>query len=131
MKKSLFLAMAISMGLLVGCGDSSSENSNPVGGNGDSSIVKDGDVSLTAFFPAELNASDVVAWYATDVETESREGVSLAYLSAVYLFKDGSFIVTESQLRDSKGYHKGVVAEGGWSGSDYSNGIIEITMKPI
>ena len=52
MKKSLFLAMAISMGLLVGCGDSSSENSNPVGGNGDSSIVKDGDVSLTAFFPA-------------------------------------------------------------------------------
>ena len=86
MKKSLFLAMAISMGLLVGCGDSSSENSNPVGGNGDSSIVKDGDVSLTAFFPAELNASDVVAWYATDVETESREGVSLAYLSAVYLF---------------------------------------------
>lgn len=129
MKKSLFLAMAISMGLLVGCGDSSSENSNPVGGNGDSSIVKDGDVSLTAFFPAELNASDVVAWYATDVETESREGVALTYVSAVYLFKDGSFIVTESQLRDSKGYHKGVVAEGGWSGSDYSNGIIEITMN--
>lgn len=129
MKKSLFLAMAISMGLLVGCGDSSSENSNPVGGNGDSSIVKDGDVSLTAFFPAELNASDVVAWYATDVETESREGVALTYVSAVYLFKDGSFIVTESQLRDSKGYHKGVVAEGGWSGSDYSNGSIEITMN--
>ena len=129
MKKSLFLAMAISMGLLVGCGDSSSENSNPVGGNGDSSIVKDGDVSLTAFFPAELNASDVVAWYATDVETESREGVTLTYVSAVYLFNDGSFIVTESQLRDSKGYHKGVVAEGGWSGSDYSNGIIEITMN--
>ena len=40
MKKSLFLAMAISMGLLVGCGDSSSENSNPVGGNGDSSSSK-------------------------------------------------------------------------------------------
>lgn len=129
MKKSLFLAMAISMGLLVGCGDSSSENSNPVGGNGDSSIVKDGDVSLTAFFPAELNASDVVAWYATDVETESKQGVSLVYISAVYLLNDGSFIVTENQLRDSKNYHKGVVAEGGWSGSDYSNGIIEITMN--
>jgi hypothetical protein len=131
MKKQLFLAIAISMGMLVGCGDSSSDSptspTNPITKDDNGTDVG----SVSAFFPAELNASDVVAWYATDVETESREGVSLAYLSAVYLFNDGSFIVTESQWRDSKGYHKGVVAEGGWSsgGSDYSNGIIEITMN--
>lgn len=131
MKKQLFLAIAISMGMLVGCGDSSSDSptspTNPITKDDNGTDVG----SVSAFFPAELNASDVVAWYATDVETESREGVTLAYVSAVYLFNDGSFIVTESQWRDSKGYHKGVVAEGGWSsgGSDYSNGIIEITMN--
>lgn len=130
MKKALFLAMAISMGLMIGCGDSSSDSpTNPNTKDDYGTDVSDKTGSVTAFFPAERSASDVVAWYATDVETESREGVALTYVSAVYLFKDGSFIVTESQLRDSKGYHKGVVAEGGWSGSDYSNGIIEITMN--
>lgn len=130
MKKALFLAMAISMGLMIGCGDSSSDSpTNPNTKDDYGTDVSDKTGSVTAFFPAERSASDVVAWYATDVETESREGVTLTYVSAVYLFNDGSFIVTESQLRDSKGYHKGVVAEGGWSGSDYSNGIIEITMN--
>ena len=130
MKNHFFLAIAISMGMLVGCGDSSSDSpTNPNTKDDYGSDISDKTGSVTAFFPAERSASDVVAWYATDVETESREGVTLTYVSAVYLFNDGSFIVTESQLRDSKGYHKGVVAEGGWSGSDYSNGIIEITMN--
>ena len=146
MKKSLFIAMAISMGLLIGCGDSSSDSptspasptsstnpTNPITNDDNCTEVSDKTGTVTAFFPAERIASDVVAWYATDVETECQEGVSLAYVSAVYLFNDGSFIVTENQLRDSKNYHRGVVAEGGWSseGSDYSNGTIEITMNGV
>ena len=131
MKKYFFLAIAISMGMLVGCGDSSSDS--PTNPNTNGTEISDKTESVTAFFPTNYNANDVVAWYATDVTTESKNGVSLVYVSAVYLFDDHTFIVTETQLRDSKSTRKGIVAEGGWASedNDYSNGTIEIRMNGV
>ena len=134
MKNHFFLAIAISMGMLVGCGDSSSDSpTNPNTKDDYGSDISDKAESVVAFFPTGYNADDVVAWYATDVTTESKNGVSLVYVSAVYLLNDGSFIVTETQLRDSKSTKKGIVAEGGWSSedNDYGNGTIVITMNGV
>ena len=134
MKKQFFLAIAISMGMLVGCGDSSSDSpTNPNTGDNYGTDIGNKAESVTAFFPTSYNANDVVAWYATDVTTESKNGVSLVYVSAVYLFNDHTFIVTETQLRDTKSTRKGIVAEGGWASedNDYSNGTIEIRMNGV
>ena len=93
MKKALFLAMAISMGLMVGCDDSSTSPNNS------SNIKGNSAESVSAFFPTGYKASDVVAWYATDVETVQDNDAVKTMVDAVYLFKDGTFLATESKLK--------------------------------
>ena len=120
MKRLIFLAMAISMALMIGCGDDSS--GSPTG-------VQLSQESVKAFFPTGYKTEDVVAWYASDVETTSDGGITETEVEAVYLFKDGSFIATESNLKvkssnNAKTFSNEVAAVGTWSGSmdDFANG---------
>ena len=126
MKKSLFLAMAISMGLMIGCGDDSStspSNSTNINGNSTESVA--------AFFPIGYNTADVVAWYATDIETFQDDEMLKKTVDAVYLFKDGTFLATESKLKVKDGktkFSNGVATTGTWSGSDdFENGVFQIS----
>ena len=125
MKKLIILAMAISMTLMIGCGDDSS--GSPTG-------VQLSQESVKAFFPTGYKTEDVVAWYASDVETTSDGGITETEVEAVYLFKDGSFIATESNLKvkssnNAKTFSNEVAAVGTWSGSmdDFANGSFTIT----
>ena len=75
---------------------------------------------VSAFFPEGFDADKVVAWYATDEETINDKGRTLTMVDAVYLFKDGSFIVTEQKVKKNENvsiYENAVVAEGTWTGS--------------
>ncbi|MBR6123915.1 hypothetical protein IKQ19_10040 [Candidatus Saccharibacteria bacterium] len=135
MKKALFLAMAISMGLMIGCGDDSSTSPNTSSntnenGNSSNQVTSE---SVEAFFPTGYKASNVVAWYATDVETATEKDVVKTTVDAVYLFKDGSFIATECKLKvksDKTTFSKGIAATGTWSGSDdFKNGAFQISFE--
>lgn len=127
MKRLIFLAMAISMALMIGCGDDSS--GSPTG-------VQLSQESVKAFFPTGYKTEDVVAWYASDVETTSDGGITETEVEAVYLFKDDSFIATESCLKvkssnNAKTFSNEVATVGTWSGSmdDFANGSFMITFN--
>ncbi|WP_298771910.1 hypothetical protein [uncultured Fibrobacter sp.] len=145
MKKTLYLAMAtISMGLMAGCGDSSSssspdddsriESSDSI--NSSDSSDKGGTeeaTTVSAFFPEGYDADKVVAWYATDEQTISDKGQTKTMVDAVYLFKDGSFIVTEQKVKEKNNistFENAVVAEGTWTGSkdNVKNGSLTISL---
>ena len=115
MKKIFLLAFIVAMGLLVACGSDSSTNSSG-----------SDDTSVSAFFPTGYNSKDVVAWYATDVITKTDSDRTISYIDAVYLFKDGSFVATESKkkVKSSKTtLSNGIAAIGTWTGdNDFSNG---------
>lgn len=143
MKKGLFFAFALSMGMMVGCGDSSSDSGfnasennggnstdNNGGGNADTSAVAD---TLTPFFPEGYKAEDVVAWFATEASTDVEKDRTKIFVDAVFLFKDGSFVATENKVKirpDEVTYSKDVVGKGTWTGSkdDFENGAFEIKM---
>jgi hypothetical protein len=142
MKKGLFLAFALSMGMMVGCGDSSSDSvanasenggkntSDNNGGTVDAQAIAD---TLTPFFPEGYKADDVVAWFATEVTTDVEKDRTKIYVDAVFLFKDGTFVATESKVKikpDGVTSSKGVAAEGEWAGSqeDFENGSFEIAI---
>lgn len=156
MKKSLFLAMAVSMAMFIGCEDSSSGSSvnapddNSAGnsssvdedinssdsGNSSSSVGEEVNPStpVEAFFPEGYDASNVEAWYATDPVTSEDHDQTKTIVEAVYLFQDGSFIVTEQKkkVRDvTTIIENAVVAGGTWNSEegDYKNGVILITME--
>ena len=127
MKKALFLAMAISMGLMVGCDDSSTSPNNS------SNIKGNSAESVSAFFPTGYKASDVVAWYATDVETVQDNDAVKTMVDAVYLFKDGTFLATESKLKvksDKTKFSNEIAAAGTWFGSDdFENGVFQVSFE--
>lgn len=142
MKKALFLAFALSMGMMVGCGDSSSDSvanasenggkntSDNNGGTVDAQAIAD---TLTPFFPEGYKADDVVAWFATEATTDVEKDRTKIYVDAVFLFKDGKFVATESKVKikaDEITYSNGIAGEGEWAGSqeNFENGSFEITM---
>lgn len=88
---------------------------------------------VSAFFPVGYDADKVVAWYATDEQTISDKGQTKTMVDAVYLFKDGSFIVTEQKVKEKNNistFENAVVAEGTWTGSkdNVKNGSLTISL---
>ena len=130
MKKIFLFALATSMAFFVACGDDSS--SSPSGGSGKTQISEE---SVKAFFPTGYKTEDVVAWYASDVETRNDKGQTKTTVEAVYLFKDGTFIATESQLKvksdNTKKFSNEVATKGTWTSTDndFENGSFEITFN--
>jgi hypothetical protein len=141
MKKSLFVAMAISMGLMIGCDDSSTSPNNSSNTNANNSSNINGGSSgqvtaetVSAFFPTGYKTADVVAWYATDAETVQDNDAVKTMVDAVYLFKDGTFLATESKLKVKNNgttkFSNGIAATGTWSGSDdFENGTFQISFE--
>lgn len=139
MKKTLVFGLALAMGMLVGCGDDSSSNpSNPADpgsvdpGKGSASSGTEVTESLAAFFPTGYKAEDVVAWYTSNVDTVLEKDQTKLLLDAVYLFKDGSFLATESKLKIKSDVAKlstGIATTGTWTGAknDFENGSFEIS----
>ena len=139
MKKTLVFGLALAMGMLVGCGDDSSSNpSNPADSGsvdpGKSSASSGTEVTefLAAFFPTGYKAEDVVAWYTSNVDTILEKDQTKLLLDAVYLFKDGSFLATESKLKIKSDVTKlstGIATTGTWTGAknDFENGSFEIS----
>ena len=122
MKKLFFIALAASMAMLAACGSDSS--SSPTGYSGSGQLSPK---SVAAFFPTGYKTEDVVAWYATDVETVNDGKQTKTLVDAVYLFKDGTFIATESKLQVKSGktsLSNGVATTGTWTGTgkDFENG---------
>ena len=141
MKKSLFVALAISMGLMIGCDDSSTSPNNSSNTNANNSSNINGGSSgqvtaetVSAFFPTGYKTADVVAWYATDAETVQDNDAVKTMVDAVYLFKDGTFLATESKLKVKNNgttkFSNGIAATGTWSGSDdFENGTFQISFE--
>ncbi len=128
MKKIFLLALAASLSLFVACGDDSSSPSG--GGSGTEQLSEE---SVKAFFPTGYKTEDVVAWYASDVETINDGDQKKIMVDAVYLFKDGTFIATESKLKvksnGDKKLSNGIAAKGTWAGTveDYANGTFTVS----
>ena len=140
MKKIFYLAMVVSMGIFAACdGDSStSPNTDNTTNSGTNTSVNGSgnaasDESVTPFFPTGYNASNVVAWYTSEPETIVDPGQTKIYVDAVYLLNDGSFIATESKVKnktDRTVFSNDIVSMGTWSSesTDYSNGVFTIAM---
>lgn len=128
MKKIFLLALAASLSLFVACGDDSSSPSG--GGSGTEQLSEE---SVKAFFPTGYKTEDVVAWYASDVETINDGDQKKIMVDAVYLFKDGTFIATESKLKvksnGDKKLSNEIAAKGTWAGTveDYANGTFTVS----
>lgn len=129
MKKIFLLALAASLSLFVACGDDSS--GSPMGGGlGTEQLSEE---SVKAFFPTGYKTEDVAAWYATETQILPDGDQTKTSLNAVYLFKDGSFIVTESAQKvksnGSKKLSNEIVAKGTWAGTveDYANGTFTVS----
>ena len=127
MKKLFFIALVASMVMLAACGSDSS--SSPTGYSGSGQLSPK---SVAAFFPTGYKTEDVVAWYATDVETVNDGKQTKTLVDAVYLFKDGSFVATESKLKvksDKTTLSNDVATTGTWSGAsnDFQNGSFVIS----
>ena len=128
MKKIFLLALAASLSLFVACGDDSSSPSG--GGSGTEQLSEE---SVKAFFPTGYKTEDVVAWYASDVKTINDGDQKKIMVDAVYLFKDGTFIATESKLKvksnGDKKLSNGIAAKGTWAGTveDYANGTFTVS----
>jgi hypothetical protein len=153
MKKSLFLAMAISMGLIIGCGDSSSSTSPDTNSGDDSRIVSSSSkgssgkssssnkksssseakntTTVSAFFPEGYDANKVVAWYASDMISETDNGQTKSFVEAAYLFEDGSFLATNQTIKTKNKvstYENSIAIEGTWEGKvkDFANASVTI-----
>ena len=76
MKKLFFIALVASMAMLAACGSDSS--SSPTGASGSGQLSSK---SVAAFFPTGYKTEDVVAWFATDVQTvnEIRDRAHVAF----------------------------------------------------
>ena len=128
MKKIFLLALAASLSLFVACGDDSSSPSG--GGSGTEQLSEE---SVKAFFPTGYKTEDVVAWYASDVKTINDGDQKKIMVDAVYLFKDGTFIATESKLKvksnGDKKLSNEIAAKGTWAGTveDYANGTFTVS----
>ena len=143
MKKIFYLAMVVSMGIFAACdGDSStSPNTDNTTNSGTNTSVNGSgnaasDESVTPFFPTGYQASNVVAWYTSELETLVEPGQTKIYVDAVYLFKDGSFIATESKVKnktDRTVSSNDIAAMGTWSSesTDYGNGVFTIAMEEM
>lgn len=160
MKKALVFGLALAMGMLVACGDDSSTNAN--GSNTDdsvnapessasnesgkqggdegaapgssSSVEASVEQEVAAFFPVGYKAADVVAWYATDLGTDVEKDRTKHYIDAVFLFKDGTFLATECQLKekpDRTTFEKKIAMTGTWEGLDdgFENGSFEVEFE--
>lgn len=131
MKKIFLLAAVASMAAaFVACGDDSS--GSPAGGSGSEQISEG---SVKAFFPTGYKTEDVVAWYASDVETIDDVDQKKTMVDAVYLFKDGTFIATECKLKvksdGTKKLSNEISVKGTWSGSmdDFANGTFTVSFN--
>ena len=121
MKKIILIALAIFMATLVACGSDSSPTGSSNSLNGGTGGT------VEAFFPKNYDASNVLAWYATSLTTVPQGDRTVLYLDAVYLFDDGSFLVTQSRKiieTDQIVFSNYIVAEGDWHGTenDFRNG---------
>ena len=121
------MALVASMAMLAACGSDSS--SSPTGYSGSGQLSPK---SVAAFFPTGYKTEDVVAWFATDVETVNDGEQTKTLVDAVYLFKDGSFVATESKLKvksDKTTLSNDIATTGTWSGTsnDFQNGSFVIS----
>ena len=99
-----------------------------------SSVEASVEQALAAFFPTGYKAEDVVAWFATDLGTDVENDRTKYYVDAVYLFKDGTFLATECQLKerpDRTTFEKKIAMTGTWEGLDdgYENGSFEVEFE--
>jgi hypothetical protein len=118
---------------MIGCGDDSTTNANNssnINGGSSGQVTAE---SVSAFFPTGYKTADVVAWYATDAETVQDNDAVKTMVDAVYLFKDGTFLATESKLKVKDGttkFSNEIAATGTWSGSDdFENGVFQISFE--
>lgn len=158
MKKYLFLAMVLSVGTFVACGDDSSSgpsdstttesssSTEEVSSSAGEKTTPDENVSsssgeasttkVSAFFPEGYDADKVVAWYVTDEIVSEEKGQTRTLVDAVYLFEDGTFIVGEQKVKTKNKistYENEVVAEGTWVGSkdNVKNGSLTIVLHEM
>lgn len=99
-----------------------------------SSIEASVEQEVAAFFPVGYKAADVVAWYATDLGTDVEKDRTKHYIDAVFLFKDGTFLATECQLKekpDRTTFEKKIAMSGTWEGLDdgFENGSFEVEFE--
>lgn len=99
-----------------------------------SSVEASVEQEVAAFFPVGYKAADVVAWYATDLSTDVEKDRTKHYIDAVFLFKDGTFLATECQLKekpDRTTFEKKIAMTGTWEGLDdgFENGSFEVEFE--
>ena len=99
-----------------------------------SSVEASVEQEVAAFFPVGYKAADVVAWYATDLGTDVEKDRTKHYIDAVFLFKDGTFLATECQLKekpDRTTFEKKIAMTGTWEGLDdgFENGSFEVEFE--
>ena len=99
-----------------------------------SSVEASVEQEVSAFFPVGYKAADVVAWYATDLGTDVEKDRTKHYIDAVFLFKDGTFLATECQLKekpDRTTFEKKIAMTGTWEGLDdgFENGSFEVEFE--
>lgn len=99
-----------------------------------SSVEASVEQEVAAFFPVGYKATDVVAWYATDLGTDVEKDRTKHYIDAVFLFKDGTFLATECQLKekpDRTTFEKKIAMTGTWEGLDdgFENGSFEVEFE--
>ena len=113
---------------------SSSSVEDSVDPESSSSVEASVEQEVAAFFPVGYKAADVVAWYATDLGTDVEKDRTKHYIDAVYLFKDGTFLATECQLKekpDRTTFEKKIAMTGTWEGLDdgFENGSFEVEFE--
>ena len=113
---------------------SSSSVEESVDPESSSSVEASVEQEVAAFFPVGYKAADVVAWYATDLGTDVEKDRTKHYIDAVYLFKDGTFLATECQLKekpDRTTFEKKIAMTGTWEGLDdgFENGSFEVEFE--
>ena len=99
-----------------------------------SSVEASVEQEVSAFFPVGYKAEDVVAWYATELGTDVEKDRTKHYIDAVFLFKDGTFLATECQLKekpDRTTLEKKIAMTGTWEGLDdgFENGSFEVEFE--
>jgi hypothetical protein len=155
MQKSFVFGFALAMGMLIGCGDSSS-SSSPETTDGDDSQIEssstdssdssdkssastkksssseaDNPTSVSAFFPEGYDADKVVAWYASDMVTTEEKGQTMSFVEAVYLFEDGTLLAADQEIitkNNVSTYKNSIAGEGTWDGNvkDFANATVNI-----
>ena len=118
-------------GAAPGCSSSVEASVDP---ESSSSVEASVEQEVAAFFPVGYKAADVVAWYATDLGTDVEKDRTKHYIDAVFLFKDGTFLATECQLKekpDRTTFEKKIAMTGTWEGLDdgFENGSFEVEFE--